>query len=843
MPGRSQSGVTLVEVLLAVVILSIGMLSFMMAFSYTARSIQKSKTRLLSSTPLTMEKLELLKNISYQRLMVSTDVVAAAESGFNFLYDRSAYPSESVRVGDINFIRRVLIRKMRNVGGTFTEIPATDPDTGIKLIRAYTIWEENGQWKKFEASSLYSDPDLVLLGSTLRGNVKDSGGLNLQDVEVIPLQAPSYSGRTGSSGNYGFQVISGDFTLRAKKFGYYTAYSGLRSVPSGSVVTTNFDGTDAPALVPIASGTLAGTVWMSSNVLISQVVASTGAGPFGEENEYVELYNPTTYTWTINASSFKLMYREKNVGGVMEEIAITFANTSLPANRYYLIASTTSITVNGIAKTADAYYSIQANRIADSADGGIGIRRDATSPFWDRVAWARSGGPNPPVELIETIPISLEPAVGLADGAQIVRLTSTGTTDSSYGNAYDTDINSVNFSTFSSIAHYPRNSSDSRTPISGFPARLAVASANDGLSSAVQAAVYNAGTNSEYAAFSLPGVATGTWKLALTSGTLHLMLSTVSVPTGAQTYFVPNAATDPAWPAAGYNVARLSSTIVSGFISGTVRKTDSSPLSGITVKSGTVGALTAANGTYTLSLATGTQTVTANPDGDPGYSANYVSVSSAGWPVETGKVTTGVDFTLSEGGGIMGWFTANGVDPLSNIPVISTQSGVQMGSAVSGSDGHFRITNLAKGAYTVIPQLDTGESSSPVNKNATISSAGQTVWSATFTVSGALGYFSGSVTKSGQAITTGALIVASTGTIAGSNPPADDSSLRNSGVLYYAGSSKPDGTYELPVRGGAGTYNIYGWYTTVSGQTPTTVKISMTGTVAAGQTQTVNLAW
>ena len=66
--------------MIATAIMATGLLAFMGAFSGMSKSIQKSKTRTLSSTPLTMEKLEVLKEKPYHRLMVSTLTTTAAEA-------------------------------------------------------------------------------------------------------------------------------------------------------------------------------------------------------------------------------------------------------------------------------------------------------------------------------------------------------------------------------------------------------------------------------------------------------------------------------------------------------------------------------------------------------------------------------------------------------------------------------------------------------------------------------------------------------------------------------------------------------------------------------------------
>ena len=108
-----------------------------------------------------------------------------------------------------------------------------------------------------------------------------------------------------------------------------------------------------------------------------------------------------------------------------------------------------------------------------------------------------------------------------------------------------------------------------------------------------------------------------------------------------------------------------------------------------------------------------------------------------------------------------------------------------------------------------------------------------------------MGYIKGDVTADGEVIDTGVLIYASTSTIA-SNPPILNSVLRSGSVIYYAASSNFDGTYNLPVRGGY-TYNIYAWYTTWSGDTPTTDRDEHEGvdaiSVAAGETVERDFSW
>lgn len=837
-------GATLVEVMVATVIITVGMLGFVGSFAAMSKGIQRSKTRTLSATPLALEKLEVLKKISYTRLLVSTATAAAPEAGMGgFLYDTAAYPPESVTLGGVTFTRRVLVEKVQDVGGAFTALSPTGADTGIKRVTAHTIWQEDGVWQRYTASTLHSNPSLTLLATQLLGAVTASGGGVLADAQVTALESPTFTDLSDSAGSYGFLVTAGSYTLRASKHGYYPAYSSRLNAPYGSEITQDF------TLIPIGTGTATGTVWFSTTPLISQVVGST-VSALGWSQEYVEVFNPTTYSWT--ASNLGLRF-QRPADAAKKTILITYTNPSIASGGFYLFANTSPVVAAGASRAADAvwsdanaivdfpYFVTQRNIIPTSDQGGEGggaleLYRVSDVAVMDRIGWDRNnGGQSAP--FFETD--GLNEGIGLQVGERYYRKSSTDGPSTAFGPAYDSGDNTTDWSSEQDpLDDPPRNTTTGTLPIiAGVPAIGAVVSADDGLSSPLTLA--SAGSP-PYAAFTLTSIATGTWTVRATSGTLHLAVSTVVITQNATT-LVPNAATAPAWPSTGYDVARLSSTITQGFISGTVRKGDLTLLSGIPIKAGGVTATTAANGTYTLTVDTGTHTVDGNPASAAGYNSLYVSQSSAGWIVATGRVTAGVDFTLPQGGSIRGRITTNGSDPLPDVPILALQEGVERGSALSDATGYFTITNLSTGSYWAVPQTDLGESVTPSSKSVSMTSAGQQVWTATFTWSGAMGTITGTVKKSGTSIATGALIVATTGTISGTdNPPTNNSTLRTGGVLYYVTSSHPDGTYSLAVRGGAGTYRVYGWY---SVSATSTTKTSGTTTVTAGGSSTVNLAW
>jgi hypothetical protein len=287
----------------------------------------------------------------------------------------------------------------------------------------------------------------------------------------------------------------------------------------------------------------------------------------------------------------------------------------------------------------------------------------------------------------------------------------------------------------------------------------------------------------------------------------------------------------------------ITSTTSLGFVTGTVTRSNNTPLSNILVQGlGASQATTGSNGRYLLSGDPGVVEIIANPGN---ANLNYVTLSSAPITVNLGQFTSGVDFKLTSGGRIKGYVSI-GASPLPDVPVTASISGVVIGEGVTGSDGYFYINNLATATYAVEVQLEQGESYSPTTSALTLSSPGAEVWAASYTVTNAFGAISGTVRKGASTIETGVLIIASTSTISGS-PPDIDATVRSGSNNYYQVSSFADGTYHLPLPSGTSgtlTYNIYGWYTTFNGVTANPVRMQTTATVSGGvETTGVNLTW
>jgi hypothetical protein len=211
-----------------------------------------------------------------------------------------------------------------------------------------------------------------------------------------------------------------------------------------------------------------------------------------------------------------------------------------------------------------------------------------------------------------------------------------------------------------------------------------------------------------------------------------------------------------------------------------------------------------------LNVTPGLVDVTANPSN---LNPAYVSLSSDSVSVAAGVISSDVNFVLPQGGRISGYVTRDGVNPLPRIAVAAIDGyGYSRDQQVSDINGRFTTADITTGYYQVTPAIDSLEISSPSYIGVTIG-AGATVSAGTFTISGALGTIQGSVTSGGKAITTGALIVVTTGTVSAAGPPAL-SSMTLTGAPYYSTASLEDGTYSIDVR--QSTYSIYGWYAVMS---------------------------
>jgi type II secretory pathway pseudopilin PulG len=316
--------------------------------------------------------------------------------------------------------------------------------------------------------------------------------------------------------------------------------------------------------------------------------------------------------------------------------------------------------------------------------------------------------------------------------------------------------------------------------------------------------------------FTVASVSTGVWTVSASSGipfNMYGSTENIAVNSGVITTVE----------------VVLSTPNTYGSISGVVNKTDTGNHSGIMVEAGASSDLTNTVGAYTITnVEAGSMTVRINPDAfDSSYTSDDIIVS-----VYAGQ-NTAVAGTVKiwPAGSVSGSVLTPGADPYPGIVVtIIDNGGTYSGSALSAADGSYQIDQLRENGnpYKVYPILDTDSSSTPASINVTVSKGGNDFGN-DFEVVSAWGEISGTVKdSSGNIIETGVVILCSSDTI--SIPPPD---MASGEYGVFGGMSLSDGTYSIRVQTGY-QYNVYAYYTELSGSSPETSTESDTGVTLSG---------
>ena len=856
-PSRPRrAGVTLVELMIALAILTIGVVGVMGSFQFIQKAIQSSKNRTLASN-LAQEKMQILKQKVYYQ------VIPTSSPGHNTTdfapesidYDTDYFPPEDITEAGVTYTRYTLVQTAMEDSGRIVALSAGAPDTGMKLIIVTVVWSQGGTKRKLTMRNILSNPDTVMANVVFNGVVQTTSSLAINGALVQLVEMPGCNDTANSSGQYNINATPGTYTLMASANGYYPA---MKSFIVAAGVTQPWDF----QLRKIATGRIIGYPWLTDHLVISQVVGSTVDASVGFDQEYVEVFNPTTYTWTMNGE-IGLKFR-RSADSAENTILINSLHpaVTIPSNGYYLFANTGTVVAGGAALEADAvwsngnstsyfpYFSAQGNIIPVDGDdglipsgeggGAIKLYRILDGTTLDMVGWDKNLHPAPFYE-----GAAIVQATGLSRNELYARFTSTADTGGvnwNFGPAYDSNNNSLDFYDYWASIIAPPHNSDSaeKTVISGTPAAGTVVSCTDGLSASTAAVLYsNPSPNAQsYAYFSLVDVATGSWTVLISSGVCGLERASVPIPDpGGSVYTFTSSTT------------LLTQSNTQGIISGRVLNVAGGPLIGITVNSPSAPnpAITGSpDGRYWLRVVPGVVNVTANPV--VGGIATYVTASSNTISIDAGEVHGGVDFVLYQGGRVRGFVTRDGSHGLPGVAVaVFDANSIARDQQISGSDGYFTSVVLSTGYYVVQPAISALEASSPVSSTVTILTTALNPFSSTFTITGALGYITGTVTSGGQPIKTGVLIVVTTATLSGTPPsPPDINFAALTGPPYYLVSSMEDGTYRAELReGGLSGYKVYAYYPVPSGTGVTISTASVTGvSVTAGAVTTgVNFSW
>lgn len=830
---------SLVELIIAMSILSLAVVGFVSSFRYITRSIHVSRGRTLASN-LAQEKIENMKDASYHKLQLSTETITNNDYSPPLIYDQNNYPPETITIGGLSFLRATFVAFAEVTNNEISTVTFNYPDTGLKQMRVYVMWTEGSNKKYLELQNIYENPDIDPLNTIIDGCVQTAAncgsGKGIASA-IVEVMGTDWKDTADANGEFSISVHAGTYTLRASSAGFVSETKNYIGASTGTTTTVdpNFQ------LVRIPTGTITGRAWINNHLLISQVAVDTRvpmANLNNEDIEYIELFNPTTYTITIattgsNTHEIDLDCESgASADRTHDAFGFIYYSSQVAPQHYYLMANATAFIVDGSLVHADASYGDHAgnvNYIKNTYACGLTLTRVADGVIQDRVGWndvddtapVYEGSPIPNNTVTDhCCAVMGETCDGQGSGNFLIRISSPGSETDSYGPAYDTNDNSQDWMYHAIVCNnvplitalngkfgvgMPRATEYGPVPLmAGTPAHGALITSNDTIgpsTTTVETTVdFTFGTlTHSMAEFTLNGVATGTWSVLISTGETYTIISSVTVEGLDVSTNIPNFGTDPPTVSSEAAVI-LSSSSSEGYISGTVTDVDGNPLSLIKMNVGAQPKTTGTNGRYFAQVSSGTVTVVANEGNDN----NLYVESIERVTVNTGQITT-LNFSLSQGGILKGFLTTDGSSILPGVEVTAELSGAQYGSATSDDSGYFYIKNLATATYTVAPALDASEVSDPVSSTATVI-VNETVFVGTFTIYGSLSDLTGTLTVDGSTLTSGALILASTNSI--SYPP--DNIVGSSAptkVFVYAASSKADGTYEMELRGGS-TYNL-----------------------------------
>jgi len=760
-----------------------------------------SSREITLATHLAQEKVETIRALSFYQIMVTSDTSLDNNFSPPLEYDNNYYPPETIQFGKLTLYRRVFIEKTDTPTGFIENVGYPHPDTGLKRISVYVTWQRNdGAWKKITVSNLAVNPSREALDRRVYGHVTDS--ITAQPIGGALVQArrnPGWGSYTDSNGYFSFQATDNTMIVISNRYGYYEYTSPQFNINYG-------DNLKDFTMLPISSRTVTGYVITFPELAISQINNKWNAA---SDDEFIELYNGTSHA--IDLGGYTLNYVDK--WNSQTAIPMTWVNTTIPSHGYFLCLGSPSgsDTVAPDGKSADAYFTSLMN---ETEPGGV-ILKNSGGGVIDSVAWGNASQ-QPPSDAIEGDGVDLGGGgPGIGQGGTLVRKAVSTSTASNLtppsgihinaGNAWDTQDNGSDFVLISTAA--PRNTSIIKTPQGGKGLAGAVVSADDGISASTEANI-----SGYFALF----MATGPWTVSGASTTVEGQKSMTVTLAGPNTVIV-----------------LATTTATFGFVKGRVLQFGSDPFPNMLVRADPGGqqAYSNSQGVYSLALPAGEEYfITGNPDFfDPDWNT---AVTPDAIPVQAGLIVDSIDLKIWINAYVSGRVTTNGVDGLPGVAVVASGQFSNGNTSITDGNGNYTISGLRLigNPYTVYPVLLEGQTSSPADYHGLDLTQGNNLTGQNFQITGAFVTISGTATITGQPITSGVNVIASTVTINTNNPPDISFALRNGSVKYYQAITDNSGHYSMPVLGGS-TYNLVAWYTTTSTTTAKTLAVTVASNI------------
>jgi type II secretory pathway pseudopilin PulG len=363
-------GITLVELMVMSVIASLLALTIMQGFSGINRGVLATRFKTLA-TELANDKMQTMKSASYFRLRVSSQtVIPAALAGISppIRSDTTNYPPIATTVRGVPFTFHTVVERVQrnDVSDDLEVINWDSPDTGLKKLTIDVVWQEQNSWKRLQLINLMENANRSTATGDFGGTVRDPSSALVKDVLIDLAESPTFSTLTDAAGSYRLGAPAGTYTLRASKRGYFSQ-SVPNSVIAGSstLVTVHFTN-----FLAMSSGTIAGTVWQNDHLVISRICGKTA----GSNHEYVEIFNPTTWTWTVDGAIGLKFQRTAAQDPAPVPISIDYTgggNTIAPGG-FYLFGCNPQLIIDGNLMVPDANW-----------DNAVGGPNDTNFPYFD----------------------------------------------------------------------------------------------------------------------------------------------------------------------------------------------------------------------------------------------------------------------------------------------------------------------------------------------------------------------------------------------------------------------------------------------------------------------------
>ena len=170
---KREGGYLIVDLLIASVLLAVGIMVFFSSFATMGKGTLASKKKSVANT-LAQEKMESLKGLTYHQLLATTNAVEdlnfPPSSRYRYDADRG---TETLMEGGGSYLRRMLVTKSsETASGDSLSLPiGSVRDFGLKEIVVYVVWEENGDWKRFDLSGQIRNRDRKKMSAKVQGTL------------------------------------------------------------------------------------------------------------------------------------------------------------------------------------------------------------------------------------------------------------------------------------------------------------------------------------------------------------------------------------------------------------------------------------------------------------------------------------------------------------------------------------------------------------------------------------------------------------------------------------------------------------------------------------------------